>query len=388
MKGYCGVGNVSKLYDHQPLIIHSSKMPDFALTFDGFIINRDDLRGGMDGFLSDFDAELAGRIISQEKNIPDGIERLANEMKGYYCLGIITENGESYVARCPLGTKPLMLGEGKKGYAAITESRAFRKIGMRPVRDIEPGEIIKIDRYGVIHPVKKIKGKYGMKLCDFLYGYYGWVDSWIEGIPVAIVRERVAAKLAKEDKESGLKFDIATAIEDSGKAYGEGGAEYLGIPYKSGLIKYPYFGRSYDEPEEERMEEASGKVSSVDARIKDKILVVWEDSLRRGTVKGGGPIEYAWNAGAKEIHFRVGTPRNTHQCRLDFRDTPNENLPANLYPTDKQMAEEYFKVNSARFPTVDQWVKAILECAEIYGSRIKREDLCLGCYTGDFGFLE
>jgi amidophosphoribosyltransferase len=311
---------------------------------------------------------------------------LAEEINGYYCLGAITKDGESYIARCPLATKPLMIGEGRKGYAAVTESRALRKIGIRNSRDVKPGEILKIDRYGVLHPVKTIKGKHGMKLCTFLYGYYGWIDSRIEGIPVSAVREAVAAKIVESDRN--IKFDFGTAIEDSGKAYGEEGAAQLKIPYRSALIKYPYFLRSYERGRKERRKEAMGKVSSVEDRIKDKILLVFDDSLRRGTVtEEGSPMKYAWDDGAKEIHLRFGTPRNTHQCRLDFIDRPDENLPANRFPTDEGMAG-YLNVTSVRFPTVDQYADAIMECAKRYGSNLKREDLCLGCYNGDFSFLE
>jgi len=381
MNGYCGVGSVSNLSDHQPLVFY----PYFALTSDVFMINRDELRGDMDAFLSPFDPELAGRIISRGKDIPDGIEKLSKEMKGYYCLGIITENGESYIARCPLAVKPLMLGKGKGGYAAITESRAFRKIGMRTVRDIKPGEILKIDEYG-IHSVKTIKGK-GRKICSFQWGYYAWVDSIIDGIPVSDVRERVIAKLAEKDKKAGLNLDIVSAIEDSGKAYGEGYGLHFGIPYLSTVIKYPYWVRSYERPKEKRSDEASGKVSSVDARIKDKVILICDDSIRRGTVTSEGPVKYTRDAGAKEIHMRIGTPRNTHYCEFDSRTAPDETLPANRYPTNEEMAG-WLGVDSMDFPTVDEFVDAILESAKMYGSDLKRKDLCLGCYTGDFGFLD
>ncbi len=208
----------------------------------------------------------------------------------------------------------------------------------------------------------------------------------IEGIPVSAVRETTAAKIVENDRN--MKFDFATAIEDSGKAYGEEGAAQLKIPYRSALIKYAYFLRSYEKGIKERRKEAMGKTSSVEDRIKGKILLVFDDSLRRATmIEEGSPMEYAWDDGAKEIHLRFGTPRNTHQCRLDFMDRPDENLPANRYPTDEEMAG-YLNVTTVRFSTVDQYVDSILECAKRYGSNLRREDLCLGCYNGDFGFLE
>lgn len=381
LKGHYGVGSVSKFQDHQPLIFYPSKLPRFALTFDGYIVNRDALRSKMDAFLSPFDPELAGRIISQGDDFVGGIKKLAKAMKGCYCLGIVTEEGVSYAARCPLATKPLMLGSGKRGHAAITESRAFRKIGMTPTRDFKPGEIVKMDENGA-YTIDIIEGE-GRKICTFLWGYKSWVDSVIEGIPVNRVRERVAAKLAEKDKKDGLAVDRVTAIEDSGIAYGQGYAFHAELPYFSIAIKYPYAPRSYDEPAEKRVKVAKSKHSTVDDRVKGQRLVVCDDSLRRGTVTEGGPIDYLKEAGAKEIHVRFGTPRNRFYCRFDYIDAPDDTLPANRYPTDEALAE-LWGVNSVKFPDEDEFIAAIIE-----DSNLTRDDLCLGCYkSGNFSFLE
>jgi len=381
MKGSYGIGNVSNYPDHQPLIFHSMKFGDFALSFDGFAVNRNKLKYDMDAFLSDFDPELVGRIISRGTDIVDGIHKLSEAIKGCYCLGIATEDGKTYAARCPLATKPLMLGSGEKGNAVITESRAFRKMGMNFVRDFNPGEIVMMDEDGVI-TVDTIKGD-GRKICSFLWGYSSWVDSIIEGVPVALVRERLAAKLAKRDKDSGLVAHVATAIEDSGKAYGEGYAVSFGLPYFSITIKYPYASRSYNQPKDMRGKVAQSKHSTVDHRVNGKKIVVLDDSLRRGTVTDGGPVDYLREAGADEIHLRFGTPRNHHYCRLDYIEASDDTLPANRYPTDEELAK-ILNVDSVRFPTVDDVIEAITT-----DSDLKSKDLCLSCYSsGDFGFLE
>ncbi len=380
-KGYFGVGSVGNHPDHQPLIVGASKLPRYAIVFDGFIVNRDKLKKDMDGFLSPYDTELAGRIISQGDSIEDGIRMLAEKAKGCFCLGIATEEGESYVARCPLATKPLMLGSGKRGHAAITESRAFRKIGMKPTRDFGAGEIIKMDENG-IYPLDPIEGN-GSKICSFLWGYSSWLDSIIEGIPVNVVREKVGAILAERDKKNGLVADRVTAIEDSGKAYGEGYAFHAKLPYFSIAIKYPYFVRSYTKSRDERKVEAKSKCSTVDNRAEGFVLVVCDDSLRRGTVTEGGPLDYLREAGAKEIHVRFGTPRNHYYCRLDYMDARDDTLPANRFKTDDELAEE-FGVDSVAFPTEDEYKQALLK-----GSSLKGDDVCWSCYSsGDFGFLE
>jgi len=378
-RGYCGIGNVSKFQDHQPLIIYCKRLGNFALTFDGYIINSDELRRDLgDAFLSPYHAELAGRLIAQGSDFPDGIKKMAEVIKGAFSVGILSESGESYAARCPFGTRPLMLGQGKNGYGIISESRAFRKIGMSPERDFEPGEIVQMDRFG-IRTIGKMEGKY-TKICSFDPGYYFWIDSLFEGIPVVAIRHRVATKQAEKDRKEGLEIDIVCAVEDSGKAYGEGYAFYFGRPYFSIIIKYPYFGRSYDQPtQEERDDEAEGKCSTVDHLIGGRKIVVYDDSLRRATVIKK-ILKYLKNAGAKEIHLRFGTPKNRAYCRIDTREAPDDALIANQFETDEEIAG-HLKVDSVRFPEVDEYVDAITQ-----GSKLKKDDLCLGCYTGDFDF--
>lgn len=387
IRGDRGIGTVSKYDDEQPLIFYPPcKVPSFALSFDGFMVNERELKVKTGASLTKFQPEIAGEIIAQSDNFADGIETLSNEIKGCFSLCLLTEKGETYIARSPLGTRPLVFGQDGRGYVASSESRVFRKVGIKGFRDVKPGEIIKIDNY--FQKTERImKGNHGMKLCSFLYGYYSWIDSVVEGIPVNVVREKSIAKLVEKDKKTGFKPDIATGIEDSGKAFGEGYAFYSGVPYLSTLIKFPYFVRSYETPGNLRGSMASGKVSSVDPRIRDRIIVVCDDSIRRATVLGGEPIKYLKSAGAKEIHIRIGTPKNLNYCRFDYRDAPDKSLFANAFETEEEMAEN-LGVDSIMFPTVEEYVDAITECAKEYGIKLTGNDLCLGCYSGNFGFLE
>jgi amidophosphoribosyltransferase len=385
-KGHSGIGSVSKFLYKQPLIYNSSNLGGFALAFDGYIINRSELRKELgEQFSKSNDVEIAAELISQGKDFIDGVDIFANKMKGSYCLDIMTQEGETYAARCPLAVKPLMIGEGKNGYAAITESRAFRKISMKPVRDLEPGEIVKVDNNG-FHTVKLVDGRTGRKRkhCSFLWAYYSWVDSIIEKLPVSTFRESVGAILARKDMEEGIEVDVAIGIPDSGKAYAEGYAEEYGCRFSEGEIKYPYAIRSYDRPtQEKRDEEADTKHSTVDSRIRGKNIVVTDDSIRRGTVFRQGPLRYLKAASPKSIHLRIGSPRNIAYCLLD--DIPPEGtalLLANQLKTDEEMAE-YFGIDSVRFIEVDEFVDVL-----VHGTGLKRDDFSLGCYTGDFSFLQ
>ena len=374
IESYSGIGNVSKFRDHQPLYFETSPLGEFSLSFDGFIRNREELRKELKiPMFSKNDAELAAHLISLGDNFPDGIQKMSDMMDGCFSVGILTGRGELYAARCPKGTKPLLYGHGKRGYGVISESRAFRKVGMVYEGDFEPGEIITIDDYGT-HTIKKMPTN-KVDICSFLWGYYSWVDSYIEGVSVAAVREAAAKKVAERDKKNGLEIDVASAIEDSGKAYGEGAAEFFCVPYKSTLIKYPYFERSYDKPGDGKNKTARDKVSTVDVRITGKKMSIWDDSLRRGTVIHG-LMDLLKKSQPKEIHLRFGTPRNTHFCPYDYTDQSDNVLPANRYPTNKELAE-YIQVDSVDFPSLDEWVAAIEETS---GGKIKKEVLCLKCF--------
>jgi len=381
LNGQYGVGSVNRIVDHQPKTLNSPRLDtDFSLVFDGYIMNRKELRGRLGGtFSTMYDAELASRLISEEGDIVSGLRNLANNVQGSYSVGIADTKGGVYVARHPFGTRfPLMIGEGDKGYAAATESRAFGKMGLVPSRDVEPGEILKIDDFG-FHTEDVLVG--GRKLCTFLWGYFGWIDSVIERVPVSAFREELITKLAERDEKEGLEVDVVCGVEDSGKAYGEGYAMRRRLPYLSSVIKYPYGIRSYERPEAAREIEAENKVSVVAARVEGKRVLLCDDSVRRGTVLRQGPIRLLREAGAEEIHVRAGTPRNTAYCRFDDRDE-DSGLIANRLPTDKEIAE-HWSVNSVRFTTVEDLVEILSNLGGF-----SEKELCLGCYNGDFGFLE
>jgi amidophosphoribosyltransferase len=378
LKGYSGVGSTGDSMDHQPKIFESPKLGEFALAFDGYIVNAEDLRHKTGELFSSRDhVELAARLIGKGRTFPDGISILSKEAVGPFCVGIITEEGDVYAARCPMATRPLALGEGDGKFGAVTESRGFGNIHMNLTRDVKAGEVVKIDDFG-FHTVKQIEGK-PRKVCSFLHGYFSWVDCVIEDIPVNAARERVGALMAEKDK--GLEIDVVCGVPDSGKAYAEGYAGEKGCRYSELLIKWAYALRSYTRPtQEERDLEADAKISAVRSRIEGKRVVLFDDSIRRGTQLRKRPLKYLKENGAKEIHLRIGSPRNTAYCRFAPREAGDETLLANQLETDRKVAE-FLGVDSVRFPTVDEFVEAIVR-----GTDLTADDLCLGCYEGDFGF--
>jgi amidophosphoribosyltransferase len=147
------------------------------------------------------------------------------------------------------------------------------------------------------------------------------------------------------------------------------------------LIKWAYALRSYTRPtQEERNIEADAKISSVKSRIEGKKVVLFDDSIRRGTQVKQRPIRYLKANGAKEIHLRIGSPRNTAYCRFASLEATDDTLLANQLDTDEKVAE-YLGVESVKFPSIDEFIDGIIK-----GSDLVKDDLCLGCYSRDFSF--
>ncbi len=382
LNGFVGIGSNSSKPGAKPAISYSPKLGNFAVAFEGYIINGEKLREKYGG---ETDAELSARFIADANSFEKGVENIAGEIKGHYNLAVATEKGEGYGARGPLGVRSLISGNNYKGHAIVSESRALSHIDMILERDIESGEIFGIDGSG-IHILKKLKSN--RHICSFLWPYYQMPDCVTEGISVHLVKKRIGAFLGEEDKKSELEIDVATFVPDSGKVYEEGYAKEFGCDHAEILKKYQYAGRSYDRPGQGFRDLIAGvKLTVIPYEAKDKRIVLLDDSIRRGTqiIRPKGPINLLKQAGAKEIHLRICSPRNVKYCRFSppeeglYRD---EELAANRFPTDEGMAG-YLGVKSVRFIGLEDFVRCIIE-----NSKLTREDLSLGCYTGDFSYLE
>jgi len=381
MQGFMGLARNSSKPGAIPVFSHSKRLGDFALAFDGYIINGDRLRERYGGRT---DGDLAARFIADADDFGRGVENFFGEKKGHACVAVATERGEGYAARCPLGIRPLVYGNGETGHALVSESRALSHIGMKRERDVAPGEIAAVDGSG-IHTLKQLEGR--RKVCSFLWAYYQMVDCVTEGIDVDLVRSRIAGILASMDRKAGLVLDAVCSIPDSGDAYAQHYAIAAGIPYLRALEKTQYAGRSYDRYEQWIRDLIAGvKLSVIRNRIR-KRMAATEDSFRRGTqaIRSGGPIELLRGAGVEELHIRVGSPRNVAYCRCSPAEGgryKDEELAANRFKTDGDLAK-YLGVASVAFIGLDDFVPCITE-----GSSLTRDDLCLGCYTGEFGFLD
>jgi amidophosphoribosyltransferase len=379
--GFMGVGANRSRSGAKPVLCYTPKYGNFSVAFHGYFLNGDKMSEELGG---ESDAVVAARFIARRNDFLEGIKELAEHAVGRYCIAVATEKGEAYVARCPLGTRSLVYGTCGRMHAVASESCGLGN-DMGIIRTIKPGEIAAVDGYG-LHTLEKLPAE--PKICSFLWAYFDWIDAVTESIETAGVREKIGKMLAVKDEERGLEADISAPVPDSGKGYAQGYADAFHCGHSEPLVKYPYAGRSYGRPEQSLRDLIAGvKLRAVPARARGKKIVLCDDSIRRGTqlIKKEGPVALLRKAGAKEIHLRIGSPRNTHYCRLsrpDGRGYDDNLLAANMFKSDEALAG-FLRVDSVMFPECGEFMRAITE-----DSGLKPENLCGGCYTGDFGFLK
>lgn len=365
LKGNYGIGHVS-LSDRQPIILES-KIGKFAIAFTGNIINFqhlfEKLESEGDTFFNKTQIELIAKLIAQGKNFVDGIEKMNTQIKGSYTLAILTSEG-IYAVRCPYGFKPLVLGQGKKIYGVASESRAFTMLGMKIVRDVEPGEIILIDKKG-FHSKKKLTSK-RKAYCAFEWAYIASRDSVIEGISVATARNNLGAMLAKRNN---VCADLVSGVPFSGIGYALGYHQESKIPYDEVFLYDRFASRSYTPLEQkERDEEAKIKLSVLQETVKGKEIVLCDDSIVRGT-QIMKKVKDLKSAGAKKVHLRIGCPPLLAPCRFDISTRSYEELIAKKYSV-KEIAK-LIGADSLMYNTIEDFVKAI---------GLPENELCLECF--------
>ena len=321
MEGNSGIGCISD-NEPQPLIVRSHH-GSFALTTVGRINNKDELverayKKGVPHFLemsggSVNQTELVAAIINQEDNIADGI-RLAQELiDGSMSMLILTPEG-IYAARDKLGRTPIVIGKKDGAFCATFESFAYLNLGYSDYKNLGSGEIVFITADGVetISPPRE-----EMKICTFLWVYYGYPPSSYEGVNVEEMRYRCGEKIAARDS---VKPDMVAGVPDSGTAHAIGYANKSGIPFSRPFIKYtPTWPRSFmPQKQTQRDFIARMKLIPVKELIHDKSLLLIDDSIVRGT-QLRETTEFLYDSGANEVHIRPACPPIMFGCKyLNF----------------------------------------------------------------------
>ena len=327
MKGYYGIGCISD-FEPQPLIVRSHH-GTFAITTVGKINNAQEI---VDEIFNDNNThflemsggdinptELVAAIINQKENLIDGIHYALERIDGSLTLMILTPKG-IYAARDKYGRTPLVIGHKQDAYCMAMESFSFQNLGYRPLKELGPGEIVIVNQEGIktlMAPGSK------MRICTFLWVYYGYPSSSYEGISVEQMRYNCGKNMAKRDH---VKPDIVAGVPDSGTAHAVGYANESGVPFSRPFIKYtPTWPRSFmPTNQEQRNLIARMKLIPVQALIDQKKLLLIDDSIVRGT-QLRETTEFLYQSGAKEVHVRPACPPLLYGCKfLNFSRSKSE----------------------------------------------------------------
>ena len=323
MNGNIGIGCISD-YDPQPILIQSH-LGCFGITTVGKINNADQLirnlyENGHTHFQSMTNGqinstELVAALICKKDSFVEGIRYVQSVVEGSMTLLLLTENG-IYAARDLLGRTPVVIGKKENAYCVSFESFAYINLGYTDYKELGPGEIVYVTPESV-ETVSPACEK--MRICSFLWVYYGYPTSSYEGVGVEEMRYNCGKLLAQRDDHS-IDVDIVAGVPDSGIAHAIGYANESGIPYARPFIKYtPTWPRSFmPTTQSQRNLIARMKLIPVHSLIEDRSLLLIDDSIVRGT-QLRGTTEFLYQSGAKEVHVRPACPPLLYGCKyLNF----------------------------------------------------------------------
>lgn len=403
MQGYMGIGCISD-YEPQPLIVRSHH-GTYAITTVSKINNTDDIvntifNNGNSHFLEmsggDINpTELVAAIINQKENIIDGIHYALELIEGSLTMMVMTPKG-IYAARDKYGRTPLVIGKKEDAYCLTFEDFAYRNLGYDDFKELGPGEIDIVTQEGVKTLIAPGKD---MKICTFLWVYYGYPSSSYEGVSVEQMRYNCGASLAKRDN---VKPDIVAGVPDSGTAHAVGYSNASGIPFSRPFIKYtPTWPRSFMPTiQSKRNLIAKMKLIAVHDLIKDKSLLLIDDSIVRGT-QLRETTEFLYQSGAKEVHIRPACPPLVYGCKyLNFSRSSSEmdlitrRVIAKLEGTEDVPEDVLQQYTDPESPKYDQMVEEIRKELNFTTLRYNRlddmlesvgipeEKLCTYCWNG------
>lgn len=379
LKGNLAIGHnrysttgASSSINIQPLLI-TYKKGNLALAHNGNLTNSYSLRTSMERngsiFQTSSDSEIILHLVARSKKttVEEMIQDALSKVKGAY--SVVFNTGDSIVAaRDPHGFRPLALGRLKKTWVVASETCAFDIIGAKYERDIDPGEIVIINREGIksYFPFKPVKRAF----CIFEFIYFARPDSIIFGDNVDKIRRRLGRQLAKEKPVSA---DIVISVPDSSNTATLGYCEESGIKYEVGLIRNHYIGRTFIEPEQTiRDLDARIKFNPVRGVLKNQRVVVVDDSIVRGTTSRK-LIHMLKIAGAKEVHFRASSPPIISPCFYGVDMPTKEELIASSKSVEE--IREYLDVDSLGYLSLP----GMLSMHSLNG-----RDFCVACFSGKY----
>lgn len=327
MSGNLGIGCISD-YEPQPLLVRSHH-GTYAITTVTKINNMEELSRELfeqehTHFLEmsggDINAtELIAALINQKENLIDGLSYALERVDGSVCILLLTPAG-IYAARDKYGRTPIVVGKKEHAYCVSFENFAYKNLGYSDYRELGPGEIVVLTDKNC---VTLVNPNSEMKICTFLWVYYGYPSSSYEGTSVEQMRYNCGKKMAQRDN---VRPDIVAGVPDSGTAHAIGYANESGIPFSRPFIKYtPTWPRSFMPTiQSQRNLIARMKLLAVEELIRDKSLLLIDDSIVRGT-QLRETTEFLYQSGAKEVHIRPACPPLLYGCKyLNFSRSSSE----------------------------------------------------------------
>lgn len=362
----------SALKNAQPFAVDYAEGP-LAVAHNGNLVNAQEIYGDLQPsgsiFQSTSDTEVIVHLIarSQQRGILNRLVEALKRVKGAYSLVVMTPHG-IIAARDPHGFRPLVLGKLNQSVVVASETCSLDLIEAQYLRDVEPGEIVVIDKDGInsIHPFTKVQPA----PCIFEHIYFARPDSMIFGENVYETRRQLGRELARECPADA---DLVVPVPDSGVAAALGYAEESGLPFAFGIIRNHYVGRTFIEPEQSiRHFGVKIKLNAVRGVITGKRVVLVDDSIVRGTTSRK-IVKMVRDAGAKEVHLRISAPPTTHSCFYGI-DTPRR---------EELIASNHSIEEINRFVTSDSLGYLSLEALSRAFGQGKRT-FCDACFSGKY----
>lgn len=366
----------SHLSNVQPLVFNYAH-GELAIATNGNLVNgkrlREELERSGSIFQTTTDTEVIAHLIARSTapTMEEKVKETLNQLIGAYALLILT-NDELIVAQDPHSLRPLSMGKLGDAYVFASETCAFDVIGAKYIREVEPGELIILNRDGI--RLSRFAEKKERAICSFEYIYFARPDSDINEINVHSARKRLGAQLFAE---APVEADVVTGVPDSSTSAAIGYAEASGIPYELGLIKNRYVGRTFIQPSQELREQGvKMKLSAVRKVVEGKRVVMVDDSIVRGTTSRR-IVNLLREAGATEVHVRISSPPVKNPCFYGIDTAEREQLIAATHTLEE--IRQAIHADSLAFLSADGMLKAIGGPA---GE--KNRGQCLACFTGKY----
>ncbi|MGQ4242660.1 amidophosphoribosyltransferase [Enterococcus casseliflavus] len=349
-----------------------------GLAHNGNLTNAKSLRKSLEKagaiFHSNSDTEILMHLIrrSEEPLFMDRVKEALNQVKGGFAYLLLTENA-MIAALDPNGFRPLSIGKMVNGaYVVASETCALEVIGAEFIRDVRPGEVVIIDDAGI--QIEQYTQEVQPAICSMEFIYFARPDSNIAGVNVHRARKNMGRRLAQE---APIKADMVIGVPNSSLSAASGYAEASGIPYELGLVKNQYIARTFIQPTQELREQGVRmKLSAVRGVVEGKRVILVDDSIVRGTTSRR-IVQLLKEAGAKEVHVRIGSPPLRYPCFYGIDIQTRKELIAAKY-TEAEICEK-IEADSLAFLSEDGLIEAIgLDFDAPYSG------LCMAYFNGDY----